>query len=74
MTSYLTADGTVRITSKRVRGAWHRQTNRRGGVSVLWSAYHMTEQRWLAQELFTLRALKTHLASVGVDASHLTRA
>lgn len=69
MATYKTLDDRVRVLSTTVRGEWHRRANRRGGKVILWHAYNIPEDRWIAREHFTLRSVKRVLVELGYCAS-----
>ena len=65
MSDYRTADGRARVFSVEQRGEWHRRTNQRGGLQVLWHAYNVEEDRWIARDYFTLKELRKKLGDLG---------
>lgn len=72
MSSYRTRDGRVRIVSVKRRAEYHRVRRRRGGVSTLWHAFDLKEDRWIVQEYPTLRLVKKALVERGYCESERT--
>jgi hypothetical protein len=69
VSDYASIDGRVRIVSIRKRAPWHRQTNRRGGLYTMWSAWDIQAGRWIAEELPTLGSIKRRLVEAGYGES-----